>query len=270
VEVILLRDVENVGLRGDVVNVARGYMRNYLQPRKLAEPATPALVAELSKREEQRARHEARTVEQAHEVAESLSGVELRFERSAGPRGRLFGSVTPTDIADEIWSTSKIRVDRRKMDLPETIKRVGRHTVPITIFEDVKVEVPVLVVPEGGELPSEDEIAAWEAEERAEAEPEEGEVEGAEELEALLAEEDAPEPEAAAEDEGHGDEPAPEEEPAGEPQPDDQPQADVEQPEEPGEEPRPDEPQAEAEQLEESPEADEPPATDEAEEPAPA
>ncbi len=101
--------------------------------------------------------------------------------------------MTPTDIADEIWSTQKIRVDRRKIDLDETIKRVGVHTVPIRIFEDVSTEVRTVVVPEGGELPSEDEIAAWEAEERAEAEPEEAEVEGAEELEALLAEE-APEP----------------------------------------------------------------------------
>ena len=263
-EVILLRDVENVGLRGDVVNVARGYMRNYLQPRKLAEPATPALVAELSKREEQRARHEARTVEQAHDVAASLSGVELRFERSAGPRGRLFGSVTPTDIADEIWSTSKIRVDRRKMDLPETIKRVGRHTVPITIFEDVKVEVPVLVIPEGGELPTEDEVAAWEAEERAEAEPEGGaEVEGAEELEALLAEEEAPaeEPAVEAEDAEPGDEAASAEEPAeAELPPAEQPAEETEEPpaEDAADEPAEvEEPAAEA-LAEEAPETDEP------------
>ena len=265
-EVILLRDVENVGLRGDVVNVARGYMRNYLQPRKLAEPATPALVAELTKREEQRARHEARTVEQAHEVAGSLSGVELRFERSAGPRGRLFGSVTPTDIADEIWSTSKIRVDRRKMDLPETIKRVGRHTVPITIFEDVKVEVPVLVIPEGGELPTEDEVAAWEAEERAEAEPEEGaEVEGAEELEALLAEEDAPaeEPAADAEDAEPGDEEAPAEPGRDRGAAADEP-AETDEPG-PSSPPSTEEPPAD-EPAEETPEAEEPAADEPAEE----
>jgi large subunit ribosomal protein L9 len=244
VEVILLRDVENVGLRGDVVNVARGYMRNYLQPRKLAEPATPALVAEVAKREEQRARHEARTVEQAQDVAGRLQGAELRFERSAGPRGRLFGSVTPTDIADEIWSTSKIRVDRRKMDLSETIKRVGRHPVSITIFEDVQVEIAVLVAPEGGELPSEDEIAAWEAEERAEAEPdEEAEVEGAEELEALLAEEEAPaEEEAAPAEDGDTEAPADDAEPQAEEPAAEAPEAD---------EPPADEP-SEADELEES------------------
>ena len=169
-DVILLKDVEQVGLRGEVVNVARGYMRNYLEPRGLAQPATPALLGELRKREEQRARHEARSVEQAQEIADTLTKTVLRFEVKAGTRGRLFGSVTPTDIVDELWRARRIRVDRRKIDLPETIKRVGRYEVPIAIFEDVRVDVKTLVVPEGGELPSEDEIAAWEAEERAEAE----------------------------------------------------------------------------------------------------
>lgn len=194
-DVILLKDVEQVGLRGDVVNVARGYMRNYLEPRGLAQPATPALLGELRKREEQRARHEARSVEQAQEIADTLTKTVLRFEVKAGTRGRLFGSVTPTDIVDELWRARRIRVDRRKIDLPETIKRVGRYEVPIAIFEDVRVEVKTLVVPEGGELPSEDEIAAWEAEERAEAEAaagvtdEQAEVEAA--VEAAIAAEEA-------------------------------------------------------------------------------
>jgi large subunit ribosomal protein L9 len=170
VQVILLKDVDQVGLRGEVVNVSRGFMRNYLQPRRLAEPATPARVAELERREAERARHEARSFEQAQEIAETLRKTVLRFEVNAGPRGRLFGSVTPTDIADELWRTRKIRVDRRKIDLPEPIKRVGRHEVPMELFQDVRVEVKTLVVPEGGELPSEDELAAWEAEERREAE----------------------------------------------------------------------------------------------------
>jgi large subunit ribosomal protein L9 len=176
-EVILLKDVEKVGLRGEVVNVARGFMRNYLQPRGLAEEATAARVAELERRETQRARHEARSVEQAQEIAETLRKTVLRFEVNAGPRGRLFGSVTPTDIADELWRTRKIRVDRRKIDLPDTIKRIGRYEVPIDVFQDVRVEVKTMVVPEGGELPPDEEIAAWEAEERAEA-PAEADVAG--------------------------------------------------------------------------------------------
>jgi large subunit ribosomal protein L9 len=155
-DVILLRDVENVGLRGEVVSVSRGFMRNYLEPRRLAEAATPARVAEVQRREAERARHEARTVERAHEIADVLTKTVLRFEVNAGPQGTLFGSVTPTDIADELWRTRKIRVDRRKIDLPEPIKRVGRYEVPIELFQDVRVEVKTLVVPEGGELPEEE------------------------------------------------------------------------------------------------------------------
>jgi large subunit ribosomal protein L9 len=157
VEVILLQDVEKVGLRGEVVSVARGYMRNYLAPRKLAQEATPARVAELRKREEQRARHEAQSFEQAQQLSDTLAKTVLRFEVNAGPQGTLFGSVTPTDIADELWRVRKVRVDRRKIDLPEPIKRVGRYEVPIELFTDVQIEVKTLVVPIGGELPPEDE-----------------------------------------------------------------------------------------------------------------
>ena len=157
-EVILTQDVDKVGLRGEVVNVARGYARNFLLPRRLAEIATPAKVAELEKRESQRARHEARSVEQGREIADLLAKTVLRFEVKAGPTGALFGSVTPTDIADELWRTRKVRVDRRKIELPDPIKRVGRYEVPIDVFTDVRVEVKTLVVPEGGELPPEEEL----------------------------------------------------------------------------------------------------------------
>jgi large subunit ribosomal protein L9 len=187
-EVILLSDVENTGLRGEVVNVPRGYARNFLLPRKLAEPATPAKVAELQKREAQRARHEANTVEQAQQMAATLSKTQLRFDVKAGPTGSLFGSVTPTDIADEIWKIEKIRVDRRKIGT-DSLKRIGRYSIPIELFTDVTVEVKTMVVPEGGELPSEDELAAMEATERAEQEalaPDEPEVD----LEAVIAAED--------------------------------------------------------------------------------
>ena len=157
-QVILLSDVEKVGLRGEVVNVARGYARNYLLPRRLAEPATPARVAELQRRDAQRARQEARTFEQGREVASVLEKTVLRFEVKAGPTGSLFGSVTPTDVADELWRTRKVRVDRRKIQLEEPIRRVGRYSVPIEVFTDLVVEVKTLVVPEGGELPPEEEL----------------------------------------------------------------------------------------------------------------
>jgi large subunit ribosomal protein L9 len=161
-QIILLRDVEKLGLRGDVVDVARGYARNFLLPRRLAEVATPARVRELERVEAQRALHEARNAEQAQEIAEVLGKSVLRFEVKAGPTGSLFGSVTPSDIADEIWRTRKIRVDRRKIGT-DPIKRIGRFTIPIVVFEDVEVELKTLVVPEGGDLPPEEELAAIEA-----------------------------------------------------------------------------------------------------------
>jgi large subunit ribosomal protein L9 len=202
-EVILLSDVDHVGLRGDVVSVARGYARNYLLPRRLAEEATPARVAELQKRNAVRARHEAKTTDEAREIAEALSGAVLRFEVKAGPTGSLFGSVTPTNIADEIWNTKKIRIDRRKIE-SNPIKRIGRYEVPIGLFEDVRVEVKTEVIPEGGELPSEEQLAEMEAAERAEQEaeaPEESieleeilaEVDAAEAAEAEAAEDETPE-----------------------------------------------------------------------------
>lgn len=168
-EVILRQDVEKVGLRGEVVTVARGYARNFLLPRRLAEEATTARVAELRKRDEQRARHEARTVEEGQQIAETLAKTVLHFEVKAGPNGVLFGSVTPTDIADELWRTRKVRVDRRKIGV-DNLKRIGRYEVPIEVFQDVTVEVKTLVVPEGGELPSDEELAAMEAAERGETE----------------------------------------------------------------------------------------------------
>ena len=168
-EVILRSDVEKLGLKGDLVDVKRGFARNYLLPRQLAEVATPGRIAEIRRVEEDRARHEARSSEQAGEIAATLTKTVLRFEVKAGPTGALFGSVTPTDIAEELWRTRKIRVDRRKIDL-DVIKRVGRFSIPVHVFEGVTAEVKTLVVPEGGELPPEEELLAIEEAERAEAE----------------------------------------------------------------------------------------------------
>ena len=191
-EVILLRDVDQVGLRGEVVSVARGYARNFLFPRNLAEEATKARVAELQKRDAQRARHEAKSSDEAQALAKKLGSAELRFEVKAGPTGSLFGSVTPTDIADQLWETQKVRVDRRKIGV-ETIKRIGRYQVPIDLFQGVTVEVATLVIPEGGELPSDEELAAMEA---ADAPPAAAESEGPAEIEDLLDETPTPETEA--------------------------------------------------------------------------
>lgn len=171
-QVILLKDVEKVGLRGDVVNVADGYARNFLLPRRLAEKANTGAVANLRRHEELRARHEARSADDAERIAETLRKTVLSFEVKSGPTGALFGSVTATDVADELWRTRKVRVDRRKIGLGESIKRIGRYSVAIEVFGDVSAEVKTLVVPEGGELPPEEELEAMAAAETAAAEAE--------------------------------------------------------------------------------------------------
>src|SRR5581483_3759843 len=122
-QVVLRQDVEKLGL-----------------PRGLAEPATPGLVRELARREAERARHEAKTVEEAQAIAARLERLELRFDVNAGPTGALFGSVTATNVADRLWEQEKIRVDRRKLGL-EPIKRVGHYAVPVEVFAGVTAEL---------------------------------------------------------------------------------------------------------------------------------
>jgi large subunit ribosomal protein L9 len=168
-KVVLREDVEKLGLRGEVVDVARGYARNFLLPRRLAEPATPSRVAELEKVNARRALNEAQSFEQAQEIAQRLGQAEIRFDVKAGENGVLFGSVTQTQLADTIWEKIKVRVDRRKIGMDEPLKRIGRYQIPIELFADVTVETRVLVVPEGGELPPEEELQAIEEAEAAEA-----------------------------------------------------------------------------------------------------
>jgi large subunit ribosomal protein L9 len=211
-EVVLREDVDKLGLRGEVVNVARGYARNYLLPRGLAEPATPGLVRELERRDAERARHEAKSVDEARGIADRLEKLELRFDANAGPTGSLFGSVTATNVVDRLWEQEKMRVDRRKIVL-EPIKRIGRYVVPIELFTDVTAELRLVVAPEGEELPPDEELEAAEAaeaeaaaQEAAAADAEHAAAEAAVEAAAAVAE-----PEGPAEAEAAGDEPAPEE-----------------------------------------------------------
>src|SRR3954470_14216119 len=195
-QVILRQDVEKVGLRGEVVDVAAGFARNYLLPRRLAEPAVPGRVAELEEFSASRAQHEAQSFEQAQELAQKLEGGELRFDVQAGETGTLFGSVTATDIADRIWEPRRVRIDRRKLDLPESIKRIGRYQVPVELFPDVTATLRLAVVPEGGELAPEgglEALAAAEAQAEAEAtaaeEAEHAEAEA--EIQAVVEEDEA-------------------------------------------------------------------------------
>lgn len=182
-QVILREDIEKVGLRGEVVDVAAGFARNYLLPRRLAEPASAGRVAELERIGASRARHEAQSFEQAQELAQKLEGAQLRFDVQAGETGTLFGSVTATDIAERVWEEHRIRIDRRKLELPESIKRIGRYDVPVELFTDVTATLKLAIVPEGGELPPEEELEALDAaaaQEEAAAEAEAEEVRAAE------------------------------------------------------------------------------------------
>jgi len=197
-QVVLRQDVEKVGLRGEVVDVAAGFARNYLLPRRLAEPAAPGRVAELEKLAASRAQHEAQSFEHAQELVQKLEGSELRFDVQAGETGTLFGSVTATDIADRVWESQRVRIDRRKLDLPESIKRIGRFEVPVELFADVTATLRLAVVPEGGELPPEEELdaldqVAAQEEAAAAAEAEEARVAAEAATEAAVAEAEAEE-----------------------------------------------------------------------------
>jgi large subunit ribosomal protein L9 len=218
-KVILRQDVEKVGLRGEVIDVARGFARNFLLPRKLAEPATPARVAELEKVSSHRALHEAQDFEQAQEMSQRLGQIELRFDVKAGDTGVLFGSVTATDIADTLWERHKIRVDRKRIELGESIKRIGRYEIPIELFADVVVPVRTLVIPEGGELPPEveeeppsvpEEVEEAEAAPAAEADVEDVAELSDEELEAAIAAAEQPEVPEPVEEPVEGEEDVPE------------------------------------------------------------
>jgi len=216
-QVILRQDVEKVGLRGEVVDVAPGYARNYLLPRKLAETATPGKVAELRKHEEKRSRQEAQSFDQAQEIVASLESGEIRFDVPAGETGTLFGSVTATDITEKVWQVRRVRIDRRKLDLSESIKRIGRYRVPVELFPDVTATLRLAIVPEGGELPPEEELEALaaaeaqaEAEQQAAVEAEHAQAEA--EIEAVVIEDEVEsETEAASEGEAPEESEEPEE-----------------------------------------------------------
>jgi large subunit ribosomal protein L9 len=146
-QAILLQDVEKLGRKGDVINVAPGYLRNYLGPRRLAMVATDGIVEQMRRQEDLRRRHEAQSEEQARDIAHTLNRTVLTIKARAGVEDRLYGSVTSTDVAEAIWKARKLRVDRRKVDLDEPIKALGSYKVTVTVWSDVRATVKVMVVP---------------------------------------------------------------------------------------------------------------------------
>ena len=145
-EAILLKDVEGIGERGTVIDVSKGYLRNYLMPRKLAEPATKGAIAAAARRQEASERAAAQANQRAQDAAAVLSRTVLTIPHQAGDDGRLFGSVTPQDIADAIREARGITVDRRKVHLEEPIRHTGTYMVVVEVADDVTAAVKTMVV----------------------------------------------------------------------------------------------------------------------------
>ena len=145
-QAILLEDHENLGAKGTVVDVSKGYLRNYLIPRKLAEPATRGALAAAERRMVAVERAEADAAAKAEESASLLNKTVLTIAHQAGEDGRLFGSVTTEDIADAIKEARGITVDKRKVHLPDPIKSVGTYQVVVEVADGVTATVKTMVV----------------------------------------------------------------------------------------------------------------------------
>jgi large subunit ribosomal protein L9 len=146
-DAILLQDINGLGDAGTVVSVARGYMRNYLQPRGLAEVATPARIAEVQRSEAKRKAADERARRQAIEQADLLGRTILTLKAKAGDDGRLFGSITSGDVADAIQEARGIVIDRRRITVDPPIRAVGTYNVPIELGPDLVAEVKTIVSP---------------------------------------------------------------------------------------------------------------------------
>jgi large subunit ribosomal protein L9 len=147
-EAILLQDVENVGEKGTVVDVSKGYLRNFLIPRKLAAPATKGAVAAARRRIEAEEKAARDAVGRAQENAELLSKTVLTISHKAGEDGRLFGSVTAQNVADAIAEARSIEVDRHKVHLEEPIKAVGTYMVVVEVADGVTATIKTMVTEE--------------------------------------------------------------------------------------------------------------------------
>ena len=146
-QVILKQDVMKIGRRGDIVDVSRGYVRNFLVPRGLAEMATPTRLEEVRREMAEAEERDRRMAERAGEIAETLNKSVITIEARTGEDERLFGSVTAANIAEAIDRARGVRVDRRRIRLEEPIRSLGTHRVPVQVHGDVEASVKVIVVP---------------------------------------------------------------------------------------------------------------------------
>ena len=147
-QAILLKDVESLGERGEAVDVSPGYLRNYLVPRKLAQPATKGALEEAQRRREAAERAEREAAERAEETAALLSKTVLTIHHRAGEDGKLFGSVTAKDIADAIRDARDLRIDRRKVRLEQPIHEVGTYMVEVELAGGTTATVKTIVAEE--------------------------------------------------------------------------------------------------------------------------
>ncbi|MGH9448621.1 MAG: 50S ribosomal protein L9 [Terriglobia bacterium] len=153
-EVILIENIDKLGLRGQVVKVADGYGRNHLLPKKLAVAATPQNRKWVDQQRQRFLKQEAHEKTQAEDLAKLLEGVRLAFTRKAGEQGTLFGSVTAMDVAGEL-AAQGYNIDRRKIQLPNPLKTIGEHDVPVKLHRELTVSLKV-AVEAGAQSPADD------------------------------------------------------------------------------------------------------------------
>ena len=145
-KIILRADVDRVGNKGDLLDVADGYARNYLLPRGLAMAATTGAVAQAESMREARSRRDAADRESAEAVRDRLSSTVVRIPAQSGTDGRLFGSVTAADVADAIVAQLGVELDRKRLHLDEPIRALGVHDVTLRLHAEVEAHVSVEVV----------------------------------------------------------------------------------------------------------------------------
>lgn len=146
-KIVLRQDVEKVGKRGDIVDVANGFARNYLIPRGYAILSTKGIAAQATAMRAARDRADAKNRQAAEAIATTLVGTTLRIEARSGSEGKLFGSVTNADVVDALQAQAGLQIERRQIELHEPIRSVGVHTVPVKLHTDVHVSVEVEVIP---------------------------------------------------------------------------------------------------------------------------
>jgi large subunit ribosomal protein L9 len=147
-QAILLEDVESLGQRGEPVDVAPGYLRNYLIPRKLAAPATPGALEQARQRQAAAERAERLRAEREEQAASLLSKTVLTIQQRADDGGRLFGSVGAKEIVDAIREARDLRIDKRKVRLEQPIREIGTHMVEIELADGTVAAVKTIIAEE--------------------------------------------------------------------------------------------------------------------------